>query len=90
MVCIKCRKREQYDSLNFFDNFKKKKFLFTVCNNILKPDVVLFEEQLPIAAWNQAVQLSSECDVISIFGTSLNVLPANTLPSYAVKNSSAY
>ncbi len=87
MFCIACGKREQYDYFNFFDNFNEEKIpICLVCNNILKPDVVLFEEQLPQDAWSQAVQLSSECDVMFVIGTSLNVSPANTLPYHAVKN----
>ncbi|WP_458718993.1 SIR2 family NAD-dependent protein deacylase [Candidatus Nitrosocosmicus sp. R] len=87
MFCIVCGKREQYDYFNFFDNFNEEKIpICLVCNNILKPDVVLFEEQLPQDAWNQAVQLSSECDIMFVVGTSLNVSPANTLPYHAVKN----
>ncbi len=57
-----------------------------MCNSILKPDVVLFEEQLPVEAWGKAVQLSTECDVMFVIGSSLNVSPANTLPYYAIKN----
>ena len=87
MVCMECLKREQYDSFNFFDKFSEEKIpICPVCNNILKPDVVLFEEQLPIEAWDQAVQLSSQCDVMFVIGSSLNVSPANTLPYYAFKN----
>jgi NAD-dependent deacetylase len=87
IVCIACKKREQYDYSNFFNNFNEEKIPFClVCKNILKPDVVLFEEQLPLDAWNQAVRLSSECDVMFVIGSSLNVSPANTLPYYAVKN----
>ncbi len=87
IVCIECGKREQYDYSNFFNNFNEEKIpTCPVCNNILKPDVVLFEEQLPLDAWNQAFRLSSECEVMFVIGTSLNVSPANTLPYYAVKN----
>ena len=87
MVCMECRKREQYDFFNFFEKFNEEKIpICPVCNNILKPDVVLFEEQLPIEAWDQAVQLSSQCDVMFVIGSSLNVSPANTLPYYAFKN----
>ncbi len=87
VFCIECGKREQYNHDNFFNNFSEEKIpICPSCNNILKPDVVLFEEQLPPDEWRLAVQLSSECDVMFIIGSSLNVSPANTLPYYAVKN----
>ena len=41
---------------------------------------------MPQDAWIQAVRLSSECDIMFIIGTSLNVSPANTLPYHALKN----
>ncbi len=86
-VCITCEIREQYDYSNFFSSYNEEKIpICTVCNNILKPDVVLFEEQLPQDAWSQAVRLSSECDVMFVVGTSLNVSPANILPYHAAKN----
>jgi NAD-dependent protein deacetylase/lipoamidase len=56
------------------------------CNNILKPDIVLFEEALPQKEWTKAIELSSSCDLMLIIGTSLNVSSANTLPLYAKDN----
>ena len=87
VVCLECGKREQYNHSNFFYNYSEAKIpVCSICDNILKPDVVLFEEQLPEDAWGQAVKLSRECDVMFVIGSSLNVSPANTLPYYAVKN----
>jgi NAD-dependent deacetylase len=87
IVCLECGKREQYNHANFFNNYNENKIpVCSACNSILKPDVVLFEEQLPVDAWGQAVQLSTECDVMFVIGSSLNVSPANTLPYYAIKN----
>ncbi len=87
MVCLVCGKRKQYDYFDFFNNFSEEKIpTCPGCDNILKPDVVLFEEPLPQDAWIQAIRLSSECDVMFVIGTSLNVSPANTLPYHAVKN----
>lgn len=87
VLCIECGKREQYNHDNFFNNFSEGQIpICTSCSNILKPDVVLFEEQLPTDEWRLAIQLSSECDVMFIIGSSLNVSPANTLPYHALKN----
>ena len=58
----------------------------TVCESVLKPGVVMFEEALPQKEWTTAVKLSSSCDLMFIVGTSLNVSPANTLLSYAKDN----
>jgi NAD-dependent deacetylase len=56
------------------------------CESILKPGVVLFEEPLPQKEWTRAIELASTCDLIFIVGTSLNVSPANYLPSLAKEN----
>ena len=56
------------------------------CKNILKPGVILFGEPLPSLEWNNAIEIVSNCDIMFIVGTSLNVSPANLLPSYAKEN----
>jgi NAD-dependent deacetylase len=54
-----------------------------VCGNYLKPDVVLFEEQLPAKIWLQARQAADSCDLMLIAGTSLLVSPVAQLPERA-------
>ncbi|MBE0408636.1 MAG: NAD-dependent deacylase [Anaerolineales bacterium] len=56
------------------------------CGNILKPDVVLFEEQLPIQVWMQAQEACSKCDLMIVGGSSLEVMPVAGLPMRAVEN----
>ncbi len=50
------------------------------CNGILKPDVILFGEQLPQAAWFEAQSSARQCDLMVVAGTSLEVLPVAGLP----------
>jgi NAD-dependent deacetylase len=57
-----------------------------ICENILRPSVILFGEPLNSNTWKQAERLSRGCDVMFIVGTSLNVGPVNQLPLYAKKN----
>jgi NAD-dependent deacetylase len=47
----------------------------------LKPDVVLFGEDLPVAALAQARQLARTADLMLCIGTSLEVYPISELPS---------
>ncbi|GAP14376.1 NAD-dependent protein deacetylases, SIR2 family [Longilinea arvoryzae] len=58
----------------------------TACNAILKPDIVFYEEMLPVEAWSRAVDLAKGADVFLVAGTSLEVLPVNSLPMLALKN----
>lgn len=50
------------------------------CNQTLKPDVILFGEQLPQAAWHKAQNEARQADLILVAGSSLEVLPVAGLP----------
>lgn len=54
------------------------------CNGILKPDVILFGEQLPQAAWYEAQRAARQCDLMIVAGSSLEVLPVARLPMQAL------
>jgi NAD-dependent deacetylase len=54
------------------------------CGNILKPDVILFGEQLPQAAWYRAQREARNCDLMLVIGSSLEVLPVAGLPMQAL------
>jgi NAD-dependent deacetylase len=54
------------------------------CGGILKPDVILFGEQLPQKAWAQAQRDARQCDVMMVAGSSLEVLPVAGLPMQAL------
>ncbi|MFW6115597.1 MAG: SIR2 family NAD-dependent protein deacylase [Chloroflexota bacterium] len=51
-----------------------------VCGGILKPDVVLFGEQLPAEVVNVAMQHVASADLMLIAGSSLEVAPVSELP----------
>lgn len=53
------------------------------CGGVLKPDVVLFGEQLPPAALLEAHALAEHADVFLVVGSSLSVEPAASLPETA-------
>lgn len=55
------------------------------CGAVMKPDVVLFNEELPRAALASAQELASRCDVCLVIGTSASVYPAATIPEIAFK-----
>jgi NAD-dependent deacetylase len=57
-----------------------------ICGGILKPDVILYEEQLPIKTWVKAEEACRKCDLLIVAGTSLEVLPSAKLPVLALDN----
>lgn len=53
------------------------------CDSVLKPDVVLFGEELPPAPFRRAEHALRHCDVLLVVGTSAEVYPAARLPGMA-------
>lgn len=53
------------------------------CNGVLKPNVILFGEILPMMILNRAKRLTQVCDVMIVAGSSLEVAPAGDLPMLA-------
>ncbi|MBU7017515.1 MAG: NAD-dependent deacylase [Theionarchaea archaeon] len=49
------------------------------CSSIVKPDVVMFGEQLPREAFLEAKKLAEDADVMIVAGSSLEVYPASHL-----------
>ena len=54
------------------------------CGAVLKPDVILFGEQLPQKAWFDAQRACRACDLMMVAGSSLEVLPVAGLPMQAL------
>ncbi len=50
------------------------------CGAIIKPDITLYEEPLPMQAWQDANEEVTKADVMLIAGSSLEVIPASSLP----------
>ena len=55
------------------------------CGSILRPDVVLFGEQLPREALERAFHIAGICDLMLVIGTSMVVYPASSLPLIALR-----
>lgn len=50
------------------------------CEGLVKPDIVFFGEQLPLAALEQAFELAAGADLMLVLGSSLMVQPAAMIP----------
>ncbi len=53
------------------------------CGGVLKPNVILFGEQLPYAAVQDALHQARQCDLMLVTGSSLTVEPASRIPELA-------
>jgi NAD-dependent deacetylase len=77
--CITCgRSYELAEVDSLFDS--RGIAVCDVCPGLVKPDVVLFGEMLPVAAIERARELASEAELMLCIGSSLEVFPAAGLP----------
>jgi NAD-dependent deacetylase len=53
------------------------------CKGVLKPNVILFGEQLPIIQLQNAKKAARNCDLMLVVGSSLEVAPASDIPMIA-------
>jgi NAD-dependent deacetylase len=74
-----------YRSAEFYDQFIEAGRIPTCprCAGIIKPNVILFGEALPVHALMAARRAVANCDVLLIAGSSLEVAPASDLPMLA-------
>jgi NAD-dependent deacetylase len=88
--CVRCRKA--YGMAAFYSDIENGRLKVPLCTNCaapIKPDVVLFEELLPVDAWQRSVDAVEKCDLMLVLGSSLVVYPAAELPLIAVSNKAA-
>ena len=55
------------------------------CNSVLKPNVVLFGEQLPVREFQAAKEAARKADLMIVVGSSLEVAPASEIPVLAYR-----
>jgi NAD-dependent protein deacetylase/lipoamidase len=84
LTCTQCF--HQADAQNYLKAFVEQGELprCTKCGGLMKPDAILFGEQLPQRAWYDAQRESRECDLMIVAGSSLEVLPVAGLPMQAI------
>ena len=84
LSCTQCF--QQVDSLPYLQPFIEQGTLPRCphCGALLKPDVILFGEQLPQRAWFEAQRESRACDLMLVAGSSLEVMPVAGLPMQAL------
>lgn len=75
--CMDCNKFYDKDYV-----FKSKGVPKCSCGGVIKPDVVLYEEGLDNEVIKKTIDEISNCDLLIIGGTSLNVYPAASFVRY--------
>jgi NAD-dependent deacetylase len=83
MICLSCYKTT--DAEPVFDRFLDDgEVPYCDCGGVLKPNVILFGEQLPVKTLFQARNAVAEADLMLIVGSSLEVAPISDLPLEAL------
>jgi NAD-dependent deacetylase len=86
MTCIRCY--QVYDSDPFIQPILDAGQMprCPQCGGVLKPNVILFGEQLPVRPLTAARKAAARCDVMLVAGSSLEVAPACDLPFEAQRH----
>jgi NAD-dependent deacetylase len=80
LICMKCNRSYP------IEKYQKEMPPRCQCGFALRPDVVLFGEQLPQDVLFGSYALARECDLMLVVGTSSVVSPMSHLPFYAKEN----
>ena len=83
-TCMRCYKRFAVDPA-MLTVVRAGRIPHCDCGGVLKPNVILFGEQLPIDVYNQAMREARRSDLILVAGSSLTVSPAADIPFAAVE-----
>lgn len=78
-TCQKCGKKYGLDKILSGEDIPT-----CHCGGIIKPDVVLYGEELNQQVMNEAIEAIAQSDLLIVGGTSLMVYPAASLLHYAV------
>jgi len=84
LVCQSCQ--SSFKTEEFLDDIKEGCIPRCDCDEILKPDVVLFGEALPCEILQRAWKEAENCDLLFSMGTSSVVQPAASIPAAAKKS----
>jgi len=86
LSCTQCFRQEQVENhvKAFIEQGKLPRC--TECNGLMKPDVILYGEQLPQQAWYDAQKSCHQSDLIMVAGSSLEVVPVAGLPVQAINH----
>ncbi len=85
-ICLGCDKTFPISNIYARLNEGEKDILCYECGGIIKPKVVFFGEPMPQKELFLASSLASQCDLMLVIGSSLQVEPAASIPRITFKN----
>jgi NAD-dependent deacetylase len=85
VVCLGCGRLYPFEQIKLRLDKGEQIPDCEACHGMLKPNAVLFGEQLPYEVLTEASHRSSNCDLFIVVGSTLVVYPAAYMPVYAVQ-----
>ncbi len=80
--CPACGRREERERIRELLPLPR----CAACGTVLKPDVVMFGELLPMAAIDRATELAQDAGLLLVVGSSLEVWPVAGLPDETLRH----
>lgn len=85
-VCLDCGRRYPFGEIKARLDAGEEIPVCPECRGMLKPDVVMFGEQLPQHVLEEAARRSRAADLFIVIGSTLVVYPAAYMPEYALRS----
>jgi NAD-dependent deacetylase len=83
-VCLDCARRFPFEEIKSRLDSSEAIPNCPSCRGMLKPDIVMFGEQLPYRVLEEAGHRSRAADLFIVIGSTLVVYPAAYMPTYAL------
>jgi NAD-dependent deacetylase len=84
-ICLECGRRYPLDEIKPRLEAGEEIPACEGCGGMLKPDIVMFGEQLPVKVLEEAASRAMASDLCIVIGSTLVVYPAALMPIYAVE-----
>ncbi len=85
-VCLECGRRYNFAEIKARLDAGEDIPDCTECHGMLKPDIVMFGEQLPYDVLEESGRRARNSDLFLVIGSTLVVYPAAHMPRYAVQS----
>jgi NAD-dependent deacetylase len=85
-ICLECGRRYPLDEIKPRLEAGEEIPACEGCGGMLKPDIVMFGEQLPVKVLEEAARRAMASDLCIVIGSTLVVYPAALMPIYAVES----
>lgn len=88
--CVRCN--QKYEMVRFYKDIANRRLpvpICSLCAGTIKPNIVLFQDLLPMEVWDASCRAAESCDLMLVLGSSLQVYPAAELPQVALDRGAA-